>query len=34
MADAIAWQTDLDKALAEAQGAGKLVLLDFSAAPL
>jgi hypothetical protein len=34
MADSITWNTDLDKALAEAKGSGKLVLLDFSAAPM
>ena len=34
MADAINWQTDLDRALDEARRDGKLVLLDFSAAPM
>jgi hypothetical protein len=31
---AIGWQQDLEIALKEAQRGGKLVLLDFSAAPM
>lgn len=31
---AIAWQHDLESALKAAQREGKLVLLDFSAAPM
>jgi hypothetical protein len=34
MADSISWQRDLDAATAEAKESGKLVLLDFSAAPM
>lgn len=34
MAESIDWQTDLDAAVAEAKEGGKLVLLDFSAAPM
>lgn len=34
MADAINWQTNLDSALNDARRDGKLVLLDFSAAPM
>lgn len=30
---AVNWQKDVDAALAEARTSGKLVLLDFSAAP-
>ncbi len=30
---AVEWKTDVDAALAEAKQQGKLVLLDFSAAP-
>jgi hypothetical protein len=34
MADSIQWQSNLEQALTEAGTAGKLVLLDFSAAPM
>jgi hypothetical protein len=30
---AVSWQSDVDAALAEAKTSGKLVLLDFTAAP-
>ncbi len=32
--ESLQWRTDLDAALAEARTSGKLVLLDFSAAPM
>jgi hypothetical protein len=32
--DAISWKTDLESALGEARRLSKLVLLDFSAAPM
>jgi hypothetical protein len=34
MSETISWRTDFDAALGEAKGSGKLVLLDFSAAPM
>ena len=32
--ESLQWRTDLDGALADAKSSGKLVLLDFSAAPM
>jgi hypothetical protein len=34
MADEIVWSRNFDEALKDAQQSGKLVLLDFSAAPM
>jgi hypothetical protein len=34
MSESITWQTNLESAISEAKASGKLVLLDFSAAPM
>ena len=34
MSETITWQTNLESAISEATASGKLVLLDFSAAPM
>jgi hypothetical protein len=34
MSESITWQSNVESAISEAKSGGKLVLLDFSAAPM